>query len=81
MARCCPGRWRPHLGDQSPLMRVLDPQSANGLISLLAQATETTLSEQRNRILGEFSLDHEGSALQRLVAELRRSHGDVRPSP
>ena len=59
------------------MMRVLDPQSANGLISLLTRATEATLSEQRERILGEFSLDNHDGALNRLVAELQRNHGDV----
>ena len=66
-----------HVGEGSALMRVLDPQSANGLIALLAQATETTLSEQRDRILSELSLDNGDGALNRLVVELRRSHGDV----
>ena len=66
-----------HVGDQSPLMRALDPQSGGGVIALLAQATESTLTEQRERILREFSLDNEGSALARLVAELTRNHGDV----
>ena len=66
-----------HMGESSPLMRVLDPSSTEGLVALLTRATEATLSEQRNRILGEFSLDHPGSALQRLVAELQRNHGDV----
>ena len=66
-----------HLGDSSPLMKVLDPQSADGLVSLLTRATEATLAEQRQRIVGEFSLDREGSALGRLVAELQRNHGDV----
>ena len=66
-----------HLGDQSPLMRVLDPASTDGLVALLTRATEATLAEQRNRILAEFSLDHEGSALGRLVAELQKNHGDV----
>ena len=66
-----------HLGQQSPLMRVLDPSSTEGVVALLTRATETTLAEQRNRILSEFSLDHQGSALGRLVAELQRNHGDV----
>ena len=35
-------------------MRILDPQSSSGLIALLAQATKTTLSEQREQILGEL---------------------------
>ena len=66
-----------HVGDQSPLMRVLDPQSSSGLVALLAQATESTLTEQRERILSEFSLDNGDSALARLVSELRTSHGDA----
>ena len=66
-----------HVGDQSPLMRTLDPQSNGGIVALLAQATESTLAEQRERILSEFTLDNEGSALARLVSELRTSHGDV----
>lgn len=65
------------LGESSPLMRVLDPQSTEGVVALLTRATEATLSEQRNRILSEFSLDHQDSALGRLVAELQRNHGDV----
>ena len=66
-----------HVGDSSPLMRILDPQSAGGLVALLAQATETTLTEQRERTLREFTLDNGDGALARLVSELRRSHGDV----
>ena len=66
-----------HVGDQSPLMRTLDPQSSGGLVALLAQATESTLAEQRERILSEFSLNNGNGALARLVAELTRSHGDV----
>ena len=66
-----------HVGDQSPLMRTLDPQSNGGIVALLVQATESTLTEQRERILREFSLDNGDGALARLVAELTRSHGDV----
>ena len=66
-----------HVGDRSPLMRVLDPQSSSGIITLLAKATESTLSEQREQILSELSLDNQGGALNRLVAELRQHHGDV----
>ena len=66
-----------HVGNESVLMRVLDPTATDGVVALLAQATETTLATQRERILSEFSLDNEGGALSRLVAELTRSHGDV----
>ena len=66
-----------HVGSQSPLMKVLDPTSTDGVVALLARATETTLSEQRERILGEFSLDNQGGALARLVAELQKGYGDL----
>ena len=66
-----------HLGESSPLMSALNADSADGLVARLAGAIEATLAEQRNRLLSEFSLDHQGSALQRLVQELRRHHGDV----
>lgn len=66
-----------HVGNESPLMRVLDPESTNGLITKLTQSTDSTLSEQRTKILSEFSLDNEESALRRLVSELQKNHGDV----
>ena len=66
-----------HVGDKSPIMRILDPHSTEGLVALLAQATESTLSEQREKIISEFSLDNGGSALRRLVSELQKNHGDV----
>ena len=66
-----------HVGNESPLMRILDPDSTGGLITKLTQSSEATLSEQREKILGEFSLDNGESALNRLVSELRKNHGDV----
>ena len=66
-----------HLGESSPLMGFLNPGSHDSLVAQLARATEATLREQRERILSEFSLDNQGGALSRLVAELQRSHGDV----
>ena len=66
-----------HVGSESPLMRVLDPDSTGGLITKLNQSTEATLTEQREKILGEFSLDNGESALNRLVSELQKNHGDV----
>ena len=66
-----------HVGSESLLMRVLDPDSTGGLITKLTQSTEATLTEQREKILGEFSLDNGESALNRLVSELQKNHGDV----
>ena len=66
-----------HVGNESPLMRILDPDSTGGLITKLTQSTESTLSDQREKILSEFSLDNGESALSRLVTELQKNHGDV----
>ena len=66
-----------HVGTNSPLMHVLNPDSTGGLISKLTKSTEDVLAEQRKRILGEFSLDSPESALSRLVKQLKENHGDV----
>ena len=66
-----------HIGANSPLMRTLDPNATDGLITQLAQSTEATLSAQRERILSEFSLDNGDGALSRMVTELKEKHGEV----
>ena len=66
-----------HVGKESPLMQSLDPKSTDGLIGLLSKSTEETLTDQRERILSEFSLDNGEGALSRLVTELKTSHGEV----
>jgi hypothetical protein len=58
-----------HLGDGSPIFRLLSPTDANGLRAQLAKSIEEALAEQRRLILREFSLDQKDSALSRLVAE------------
>ena len=66
-----------HVGKESPLMRILDFQSPDGLIPQFVKSTEETLSDQQKRILREFSLDNDDGALSRLVRELTNKHGDV----
>ena len=66
-----------HTGKDSALMKMLDPQAADGVVKSLSSATEKTLSEQREQILNEFSLDNDQSALSRLVSELRKNNGDL----
>ncbi len=65
------------IGPNSPLMGILNPESANGLLARLNKSIEDTLSEQRKLILSEFSLDNGESAISRLVAKLKENHGDV----
>jgi hypothetical protein len=66
-----------HVGQSSPLMALLDPESSDGFLGSLAAAVEETLARQRERILREFSLDNTEGALSRLVSELRRRHGEI----
>ena len=54
-----------YVGNESPLMRVLDPESTSGLVTKLKQSTETTLLVLQERMLGEFSLDNSEGTLNR----------------
>ena len=58
-------------------MQTLNPEAADGVINALTTATEKALADQRERVLGEFSLDNETGALSRLVAELKKNHGEI----
>ena len=66
-----------YVGQDSPLMKILNPESTGGLIAQLTKSTEAVLTAQRERILGEFSKDNQGSAINRLIAELTSSHGEA----
>jgi hypothetical protein len=55
-----------HVGDGSPLMKQLDPKQSEGLLAVLKKTIEDQLSQQRDHVLREFSLDHENSALRKL---------------
>ncbi|MEX0938364.1 MAG: hypothetical protein WDZ59_10940 [Pirellulales bacterium] len=64
-----------HVGEGSPLMKVLSPDESRGLLAALRESVDGQLLQQRERILREFSLDNPESALTRLVGELNESHG------
>ena len=66
-----------HVGENSPLMLTLNPDANSGIISSLTKATEKTLSDQREQILKEFSLDNGDGALSRLVNEVKKETGDM----
>jgi hypothetical protein len=66
-----------HVGLQSPLMKLLDPNESAGLLKALAQTLEDQLEGQRNHVLKEFSLDNKEGALSRMVGELTSSHGQL----
>jgi hypothetical protein len=66
-----------HVGENSLLMQHLSPDDSNRFLGALKANIETTLGEQANAILKEFSLDNGEGALSRLVKELKDKHGEV----
>ncbi len=64
-----------HLGDGSPLFRMLSPADKQGLRAQVAETLQVALTEQRNLVLREFSLDNRDSALHRLLGEIDSSQG------
>jgi hypothetical protein len=66
-----------HVGRDSHLMRLLDPQQSDGLLSTLRTSVENQLTQQRDHVLKEFSLDNQDGALSRLVKQLTTNHGDL----
>jgi hypothetical protein len=66
-----------HVGENSLLMQYLSPDDSNRFLAALKANVETTLAEQANAILREFSLDNSEGALSRLVKELKGKHGEV----
>jgi hypothetical protein len=69
-----------YVGEHSPLMKVLDPQEATGIVNKLRESITETLESERNRILSEFSLDNKDGAMTRLVAEITSKDGDLQRS-
>jgi hypothetical protein len=59
-----------HVGESSPIFRMLSPTDSNGLRAQMESTLNAALEKQRDILLREFSLDTEASALSRLVAEI-----------
>jgi hypothetical protein len=66
-----------HFGQQSPLMKLLNPSESEGLLAALGQTLEIQLTAQRNHVLREFSLDNKEGALARMIGELTTNHGQL----
>lgn len=66
-----------HIGDGSPLMRILDPDAGDGLTAALRQVVEERLHEQRQRVLEEFSLDKKDGALSRFLREVQQHYDGI----
>ncbi len=67
-----------HIGEQSPIFKLLSPKQSDGLLATLADTLKRALDGQRDEVLKQFSLDRKESALSRLVAEVATSNGKLR---
>jgi hypothetical protein len=66
-----------HVGETSPLMKLLSPTESQGLLGALRETVGAQLSQQRETVLKEFSLDNKQGALARLIEELSLKHGQL----
>lgn len=67
-----------HLGEQSPLFRMLSPSDAQGVRAQVQAALQGAIEAQRDAVLGQFSLDRQDSALSRLVSRLQAQQAELR---
>ncbi|MEZ4654622.1 MAG: hypothetical protein R3E12_13825 [Candidatus Eisenbacteria bacterium] len=59
------------VGESSPLANLLNPTNSTGFLATLERQIETVLDQQRSRLADQLDPRIEGSALQRLVVDLR----------
>jgi hypothetical protein len=66
-----------HFGEQSPLMKMLDPDQSKGILAGIRETLKLQLQEQREHVIGQFSLDDDSSALSRFIKELSNQQGEL----
>jgi hypothetical protein len=67
-----------HIGENSPLMKLLNPEESDGLVSSIRSTISAVVDEEQNHILSEFSLDNDQGSLKRLVNELTQANGKLK---
>lgn len=63
------------VGENSQLLKALDPSGDNQLILNLQKTPDTVVQGQNASILNQFSLDNKDGALVRFLGELTSKHG------
>jgi hypothetical protein len=66
------------LGASSPIVKLLSPDQADGVVAAIAKTVGRALEEQRAVVISQFSLDRADSALSRLVTEVSARNGSLR---
>jgi hypothetical protein len=64
-----------HVGDQSPLFKLLSPSESEGILQSLGRTVATELKSQSDVVLKQFSLDNKEGALCRMIGELSDRQG------
>ncbi|MEX0726332.1 MAG: hypothetical protein WD065_08690 [Planctomycetaceae bacterium] len=64
-----------HLGEQSPLIKLLNTDQSGGFLAAFRTVLEKQLTEQREQVLKQFSLDVKDGALSRFILELTDRQG------
>jgi hypothetical protein len=67
-----------HIGENSSLMKLLNPEESDGLVSSIRSTVADVIDKEQKCILSEFSLDNDGGALKRLVNELTHANGRLK---
>ena len=67
-----------HVGQESPLLKLLAPGQAGGLVQSIARTIDDALHTQRDAVLTQFSLDRPDSALSRLLDEVGAANDKLR---
>ena len=67
-----------HVGENSPLLKLLSPNEKQGLLGRISDCVLQSLNDQKEHVRKQFSLDDTASPLSRLVAMLSDSNGKLR---
>jgi hypothetical protein len=67
-----------HVGEDSPIFKLLSPDEGAGLRAAIEAAVKQQLVNEHQVIASEFSLDRPDSALSRLVRELTGANGKLK---
>lgn len=65
------------VGENSALMKHLSPKQKDGLVETIAKVAQERLEEQSKRVLAEFDLNKEDSALNRLIKKVNEISEDI----
>jgi len=65
------------VGPGSSFAQLLTPDESNALVAAIRKNVDDLVSVQRDKVLSEFSLDKQDSALSRLLSELTTHHGRI----